>query len=222
MTPSVTVLHDKEQPTEGFSTCFLPLMRDTRSCLLQAHATALLLNEAYDTLMDDARRSAYERDWRYAAEAGYAGYTGQARSRWAGPQGMDQAFFVDEMTCVGEWHMGSGHQVQPSIYEFFLHPIRSTDAFLLQDELQCNEFCGPFKGTVIFIVYVRCTGWAFISSSLSPAPSILQAVVTVPLSPPTLSTSMTTMRPPACTHSGATTCLPSRYHLGRTGGVTVH
>ena len=68
----------------------------------QAHATALLLNEAYDTLMDDRRRAAYEREWRYASEAGYAGFTGQARSKWRGPEGMEQAFFVDEMTCVGE------------------------------------------------------------------------------------------------------------------------
>ncbi|GJP38611.1 hypothetical protein CLOM_g23048 [Closterium sp. NIES-68] len=67
----------------------------------EAHEMALKLNEAYDTLMDDRRRAAYEKEWRDAAVAGYVGFTGQARSAWAAPEGQQQAIFVDEAACIG-------------------------------------------------------------------------------------------------------------------------
>eukprot|EP00270_Netrium_digitus_P003909 TRINITY_DN1475_c0_g1_i1.p1 TRINITY_DN1475_c0_g1~~TRINITY_DN1475_c0_g1_i1.p1 ORF type:complete len:497 (+),score=102.72 TRINITY_DN1475_c0_g1_i1:162-1652(+) len=66
----------------------------------EGHEMTLLLNEAYNILMDGPRRKAYEKQWRTAASAGYTGYTGQPRSQWSGPETL-QALFVDEAACVG-------------------------------------------------------------------------------------------------------------------------
>eukprot|EP00271_Cylindrocystis_brebissonii_P005151 TRINITY_DN1709_c0_g1_i1.p1 TRINITY_DN1709_c0_g1~~TRINITY_DN1709_c0_g1_i1.p1 ORF type:complete len:570 (+),score=113.06 TRINITY_DN1709_c0_g1_i1:134-1843(+) len=66
----------------------------------EGHGMALLLNEAYNTLMNDRRREVYENQWRSAASLGYVGFTGQPRSEWNGPD-WPQGIFVDESTCVG-------------------------------------------------------------------------------------------------------------------------
>lgn len=62
---------------------------------------ALLLNEAYTTLMDQRRREAYEEQWRSAAALGFVGFTGQPMSKWSGPE-WGEGVFVDEAACIGK------------------------------------------------------------------------------------------------------------------------
>eukprot|EP00897_Mesotaenium_endlicherianum_P006116 jgi/Mesen1/5532/ME000279S04733 len=66
----------------------------------QGHEMALLLNEAYNALMDDRQRAVFEGQWKTATSAGFSGFTGQPLSKWSGPQ-WPQGIFVDEASCIG-------------------------------------------------------------------------------------------------------------------------
>jgi hypothetical protein len=71
-------------------------------CVAQGHAMTLLLNEAYQTLMDDSLRSAYNADHSYksAITGRYKTFTGSPYSTWVGPN-RPQGIFVDENVCIG-------------------------------------------------------------------------------------------------------------------------
>ncbi|KAL2634948.1 hypothetical protein R1flu_006427 [Riccia fluitans] len=69
----------------------------------QGHAMTLLLNEAYQTLMDETLRAAYNTAHSYRVtvrKAGHKGFTGSTYSMWVGPD-RPQGLFVDENACVG-------------------------------------------------------------------------------------------------------------------------
>ncbi|BBN04940.1 ferredoxin [Marchantia polymorpha subsp. ruderalis] len=69
----------------------------------QGHAMALLLNEAYQTLMDENLRAAYNTAHSYRVairKAGHKAFTGNTYSSWVGPD-RPQGLFVDENACVG-------------------------------------------------------------------------------------------------------------------------
>ncbi|KAL3692905.1 hypothetical protein R1sor_006556 [Riccia sorocarpa] len=69
----------------------------------QGHAMTLLLNEAYQTLMDENLRAAYNTAHSYKVtmrRAGQKDFTGSTYSMWVGPD-RPQGLFVDENVCVG-------------------------------------------------------------------------------------------------------------------------
>lgn len=69
----------------------------------EGHAMTLLLNEAYQTLMDENLRTAYNTVHSHKQSmrgAGYKTFTGSPYSTWVGPD-RPQGVFVDENVCVG-------------------------------------------------------------------------------------------------------------------------
>ena len=65
-----------------------------------AHDMAVVLNEVYALLSDQAQRQAYDRE--QAKRSEFQGYTGRPLySSWRGAEAESRAVFVDEVACVG-------------------------------------------------------------------------------------------------------------------------
>ncbi|KAK3257571.1 hypothetical protein CYMTET_33347, partial [Cymbomonas tetramitiformis] len=66
----------------------------------EGHNMCIMLNDAYEILSDSKRRAEYNSRLFQAKEDATDGFTGQARSKWLGPEYETRALFVDECSCI--------------------------------------------------------------------------------------------------------------------------